>query len=515
MPWAGVWHRGPWTLPANVAELILRFADNQNEELRWRAVQGLSPGRETAKHLTTAQVVPVLIKRLADRSEKVREAAAIVLSQRAESVLAIDPAIVPILVRALDDTVPSVCGHAARLLAFISRRLTSIQRADALAGIDRAADRFASGQEDYSMHFEAMSTSASGFLKTQRGLLLEPPEWDVPALLAEFAFPTKPDRLLSPGECSRRLGAAYAMAPQQTIAAAIKAILDWSDRKVETIRDLSDAAAAHGAAHWLMTLGPAAESALDALDAMAEKNRNSYARDQARSASEFIRRSLLVESVTHGEAISGAEHLSPRSRIASLARVLKEDKPAGPDHVALLPEMIDCLADPDAYVRARSAELLVQFPPTTLGVSDALPSLQKLLTDDAIAEVGITGDYEMEGVLYHWHLERHSPRASAIQALLHFGRVPAGDAMLGAMIAASMTAAVVCGKLVAPHRFRIVQWQSAVAAAGGLSLAEPLIRAVREHCLNQALPGKNADNLALAAKVELSDVIRQLSGRLV
>src|SRR5262249_47556760 len=143
----------------------------------------------------------------------------------------------------------------------------------------------------------------------------------------------------------------------------------------------------------------------------------------------FIRGSLLVEPDTSpGEP-------SARGRIASLARGLEQGGSASMDHAAVVPALIEGLAHPDPYVRARSAEVLASLLPDGLGVSDAIPALEGLLADEAIAEVGVSGPFWGEGRLYHWHRRRWSPRGWAIRALFWIGRVPKGGAMLGAMVA--------------------------------------------------------------------------------
>jgi hypothetical protein len=159
LPWAGVYHRGPWILPPNAAELILRLANHRDNELRWRAVQGLAAGRETAKHLATPQVVPVLVARMSDADDHVRDAAAFALSQRGEAVLDICPNVVPTLMHTLQGGTPSACGHAARLLAILAHRLTPAQRREALAGIKGASGRFASKEGCY-VNFDSMGIEA-------------------------------------------------------------------------------------------------------------------------------------------------------------------------------------------------------------------------------------------------------------------------------------------------------------------------------------------------------------------
>jgi hypothetical protein len=140
LPWTGVYH--PWRLPANAFNLILQLARSRHKDLRWRAVQGLDPVRGAAGHLAAAQVVAVLLERLSDDYNRIRAAAALALAEMGEMVLNADPAAVPALIAALDphtsldwgdrapslDSDASACGHAARLLAALSHRLTALER---------------------------------------------------------------------------------------------------------------------------------------------------------------------------------------------------------------------------------------------------------------------------------------------------------------------------------------------------------------------------------------------------
>lgn len=450
LPRVGPWHLGPWLLPANAIGLILRLAGHRDADLRWRALRGLEVGSEAAKLIPELRIVPVLIRGLSDRDPRVRWAAALALSQRGESVLAIDPAAVDEMIRMLDDTEPCACGHAARWLAMVSHRLTEAQRADSLAGVERAVARFA-GQQGSLVHFGSMSIIASPFLERQLEPLRKPIEWDVRRLLAEFAFLHRGDGRLTPAECDRRLADAYAGDPDATIGVAIEAVRDPVDRAV-----------AIGAANWLMTLGPAAGSALpavDAMDARSERERDRYARDRARAAAAFIRGALLVEP-ERGERGASTDAGAPSSR-------------------------------------------------------RGIPSLVALLTDETFVEVGIVGRYEYEGRLSHWRRERRCPRATAIDALFRIGHVPEGDRMLRAMIAESARATVVCAGGAVPHRFGIAEWRAAAEAAGGLSVAEPAVRSAWQQCRRRACSGEDPDGSALACSRELEEVVRQLSGRLV
>src|SRR5262249_44612779 len=157
-------------------------------------------------------------------------------------------------------------------------------------------------------------------------------------LLESLAYPTKQDRRLSCAECDRRLGDLYVRAPKTTIAAAVKVVREARNRD-----------AAIGAAFWLMTLGPAAEAALPALDKMATGKLDSYAQREARHAAEFIRKSMKVKPDVSPEITSR----SGRQRVA----FLKEIDSSGLDRRALITELSGLLEHRDAYVRAGSAEL--------------------------------------------------------------------------------------------------------------------------------------------------------------
>jgi HEAT repeat protein len=541
LPWVGVYHRGPWILPANAAELILRLADNNDNELRWRAVQGLAVEHETAKHLTNAQVVPVLLRRLSDDSNRVRNAAAHALSQMGESVLDLDAAVVPALLRTLDgnpssargrksasldsdssaegfdllfeplnpgeftslDSDSSACGHVARLLVALAHRLTPAQRQEALAGIERAARRYAAQGERY-VTFHGMWTPAAPFLEEQQRLLSRPAPWSLSELFAMLAFPNQEAEQLSTSECDGRLADAYTRAPQQTIAAAVQALDDSSNRS-----------ASLGAAEWLSTLGPAAEPALPTLDEMAQRRLDSYHEERVRAAREVIRSSLLVTPDPGEETSAGPGGPPARNRIASLTHALEENALSAEEGAAAVPELIAALGHSDPYVRAGSADLLATLAPAVSQVSPAIPALERLLADDAVAAVGISGLVELEGRLYHWREERRCPREAALRALFTLGWVPPGDRMLRAMLAESTRTAVLFGGKALPHCFTLAQWRSAVAAAGGLAVADPMIRTARQQCRNQAWSGNKPDPVVYAAEAELAEVIRHLSGRLV
>ena len=160
LPWVGVYHRGPWILPSSAAGVLLKLAENRDDELRWRAVQGLAPGRESARHLAQDTVVRVLAGKLSDQSQLVREAAALALVQRGLAVFDLAGNLAPVLMQALDDASPSVCGHAARLLALVSERLSAAERKEAAAAADKAAKRFASRGNAY-VQFESLGVQAA------------------------------------------------------------------------------------------------------------------------------------------------------------------------------------------------------------------------------------------------------------------------------------------------------------------------------------------------------------------
>jgi hypothetical protein len=503
LPWEGVFHRGPWVLPPNAADLILRLALNKNKEIRWRAVQGLSAGRETAKHLTAAQVIPVLIQGLSDRYNRIRDAAAYALSQRAESVVGIDPRNVDAVIAALEsraafewgdghaglDDGASACGHAARLLATVSHRLDATQRQHALAGVESAICHL-TGKHSRVM-FDSIGVQASHFLKEQLGPLRDPREWGVQDLLESLAFPSKQDRRLSCAECDRQLGDEYSRAPGTTLAAVIR-----------TVREATNRDAAIGGALWLMTLGPAAESALPALESMASGKLDGYAQRQAKDAAEFIRKSLTVEPDASAAVLGSA-----RQRVAFLKEMNPPDLERGS-----LAELSELREHRDAYVRAAAADLLAKAAPAAGDAKAAIPFLENMLGEEAAVEVGISGPIEFEGRLYHWRRERRSPRASAVHALFALDQVPLGGRVLKALLAESVHPAVILGQCSVPHRFSFEEWCRAATAAGGLGVAEPKIRATRQQCREQ---GWTADGSAFATELELAEIIRQLSGRLV
>jgi len=508
LPWTGV-YRGPWTLPANAAALILRLADSQDKELRWRAVQGLVEGRgETAKHLSAAQVLPVLFKRLSDDHNRIRSAAAMALPQHSESVLQIQTGAVPLLIRALEghqsrawggpdfglDSDASVAGHAARLLAALSNHLPPAQRQEALAGIDRAARRYADRQEEY-VTFHHTGIPASRFLRQQGDRLANPTQWSLAELLVEFASPGREDGMLSPSDCNRRLADAFGREPELAIGAAIQAVNASGNRT-----------AAVGAAQWLMTLGPAAEAALLALDVMATGPLDDHARGQARAASTYIRQSLLVPREGAQDGFQGEG--SARQQIVRLLGAAQASDRASLGRGVLIAEVIGLIEHPDAYVRAGAAEGLAMLMPTSDELAGAIPVLERMLADEGFAEVGIAGTYACEGRLYHWRQERRSPRAGAIEALFAAGWIPEGDRMLEAMLAEAVHAKVTCGRCAVPRAFAIPLWQAAVDTAGGFSALEPRMRAVRQQCQSQPWPG-------YVCATGLAEVIRQLSGRLV
>lgn len=466
LPSEGIWRRGGlWSLPSNICGLILRLTQNHNDTLRWRAVQGLGLklGREVVQHLPDERVVPILIERLSDPDDRVRAAASQALSQRAASVFAIDTGVVPALIHALDDEDSSVCGHSARLLAALSDRLSPTHRAGALAGVERAARRLA-GRTDCYVRFDSMSILAGRFLERQIHPIRRPPDWSVLELFAEIAFPRKQDRRLPLIECDRRLADAYVEDPARLIAAAIEAVRDADERDVSI-----------GAADWLATLGPPAATALPALEVMSGRDGDRYVSSYSRDSIAFIRRSMELAS---------------------------EPIETGP------PIGIEALDQPDPIVRARAARRIALTTADAPGIFQAIPALLRWLDNEASVEVGIAGRFEFRGLidpgprLHHWHQKRWSPRAEAIRALVHLGRVPEGDRMLRALVAESRQTEIVCARRSsAPHRFGIEIWRAAVDAGGGISAARSTIRA--------AWSGAE-----VACKTELDQVLRRLEARL-
>ena len=198
------------------------------------------------------------------------------------------------------------------------------------------------------------------------------------------------------------------------------------------MRAAGDRNAAVGAALWLMTLGPAAEPALEALDDMAGGKLDDYARGQARAASTYIRQALLI---TRDGEVPPQGGPRARQQIARLLRAAAEPVPFGGARGTLTSELIGLLEHPDAYVRAGAAEGLALLMLTSDEVATAIPTLERMLADEDFAELGIAGEFKCEGRVFHWRRERRSPRAHAIQALFAVGRIPNSDRMLKAMLA--------------------------------------------------------------------------------
>jgi hypothetical protein len=332
----------------------------------------------------------------------------------------------------------------------------------------------------------------SPYLKRQRQLIAKAPAWSAAELFLELAYPGKQDWTIAPAACDRRLASHYARAPGQTIAEAIQVI--GTDGNLN---------AAIGAAQWLMTLGPAAEPALGALDRMGPMG--SYAQQQARKASQFIRQSLLV---TPEPSDTGQ---SARRDVSRLRReVISADDP-GSVHGTLVEQLLGFLGHPDAYVRTKAANGLATVPLTRSQRADVTPLLERMLADDEAAEAGIIGEYECGGRLFHWRQVRYAPRSGAARALSAAGHIPEGDHTFNAMLAEAMHTEVVCGDAGLPVRFAIGLWRMAVEAAGGLSVVAPILHAAQQRCQTQPSLGSKAP---YACADELSDVIRQLSGRL-
>jgi hypothetical protein len=324
-----------------------------------------------------------------------------------------------------------------------------------------------SRRRDAYVSFGSLSVPASSFLKGPRDRLEDPQDWALADLFAGFAVPGSEDRL-SPPDCDRRLAQAYARQPDKVITAAI-----------EAVRAASDRWAMLGAAQWLASLGPAAERALPALEAVAGAL-DSYAQDRMLEASTFIRQSLLIA----------------------------REREADTSSVAALTDQLD---HPDVVVRAKAAEELALRSPSPEEIAAALPRLEHMLADESSAEIGVAGLYECQGRLVHWRHERRSPRASAARALFAIGRVPPDDRMLAAMLGEVMHAQAICGAAAMPPRFTIAHWRLAAEAAGGLARAEPRIRAARQQCRSAPWPGHSGPQVCEA---ELAEVIEVLSGRL-
>jgi hypothetical protein len=71
---------------------------------------------------------------------------------------------------------------------------------------------------------------------------------------------------------------------------------------------------------------------------------------------------------------------------------------------------------------------------------------------------------------------------------------------------------VICGDKTIPTRFPLPYWRAAIEAAGGIAVADALIRAARQECSNQPWHGNDASCQCAA---ELGEVARVLSERLI
>lgn len=483
LPWTGVYRRGPWELPSNLAKLPLWLAENRNSELRWRAVQGLELTRDAVRHLSPEQVIPVLVQRLADPINRIRNSAAYSLAQRGETVLDHEPDLVAKLLAVLDgndsadfgdqyrllDDDATACGHAARLLAAIAHRMSAKQRRDAVARIDRVITVVTARGNPY-VSFGSMGRQAVAVLEQQRKFIEQPTTWNLPELFAAFAWCHNQDTRLSPQECDQRLATAYRTDPIGTVNTAISQLVPTAERS-----------ALFGAAKWLATLGPVAAPALDALDRISSEGSDSYVREQCQTIAKWIRASV---------------------------RVIPEPTSTTGDF-ATIEELLALLRHDDPLVRWGAANLLTRFPPSSLQFRT---SLEDLLTEESFAEVGIPGPMESEGRLYHWHRARRSPRLAAIRAFFTLGSVPTGDRLLLAMLAESARAVIVCGNQGTPSKFSFEEWKLAVDAAGGFRVAEQHLRTARQSARNAVWSNQDSDGVAVATATNLDAVIRRWDG---
>lgn len=238
LPWLGVYHRGLWTLPSNMAHVLLPLASNQDNELRWRAVQGLMPGRKVERWLRREETCPILVDALTDPQKEVRSAAALALAEIGEEVLRYCPDVIDHLISAVDDEDEGASGHAARLLATLASHLKGNQKAEALKRTKAAAKRFR--RSGSYVHFMSMGIQADAFLVNQHNAIRAPAAWTLERLWQAYAFPEKEDNVLKPAEVNRRLADAFKADSKQTTQSAIDVLAEASDRS-----------AVLGAAKWL------------------------------------------------------------------------------------------------------------------------------------------------------------------------------------------------------------------------------------------------------------------------
>lgn len=129
-------------------------------------------------------------------------------------------------------------------------------------------------------------------------------------------------------------------------------------------------------------------------------------------------------------------------------------------------------------IRYYAAEALIsmgRFVRTDRSSAEQLArQLRPMLSDPSEEVVGVTGETEVRGRLYHWRSERRSLSEVAIRALLAIEAELTGPEVLEAMIAQLTGAIVQCGNTALTPQYCISQWRKVCEAAGGIPACEPM-----------------------------------------
>jgi hypothetical protein len=447
-------------------------------------MQNFENQSDAANSLADGEVVPVLMECLSDRYGRIRNAAALGLANRGPIVLKLHPDNIDALIDALKqnpsakwgsspklDSEASPCGHIAHLLACGADQLTAQQRKVALARIKNAGERFRGKDDEYVM-LGGTWHNAHQYLQKQYERLAKPPQKTLVHLLAEIAFPMNDDRFRPLLEADRDLADRYEKSPEAFLASLRKQLPKSSP-------------AGRGAAEWLRKIGPAASAVLKELDSKA----------------------ATITPPASAWEIAG---------IANFIRWSKKFKQQPPTKKSksspTFSESIAMLKSSDAYTRAVAARALGLQPEMDSPMNQkTVTALESLLKDDASIEFGVMGRREVDGRLYFWCMERTTPRASAINALIAIGYQPEDDGLFRSMVAESKRAAVICGEKVIARQFPIEHWRLAIEGAGGMSKCERLLNRLLKELGEQ--PYSKDVNEQYACSDEIKRVLASLTLR--
>lgn len=494
LPWLGVYNRGPWTLPNNLAHLLIPLAANHDDEIRWRAVQGMMPGKKVEQWLRRDETCPVLAEALSDSRTEIRHAAALALAEIGSEVLEHCPQIIDRLITAVDDQDAGVCGHSSRLLAILANQLNSKQRAQALKRTKAASRRFRHSQSY--VHFVMTGIPADRFLSDQHKAISRPVEWTLEKLWEVYAFQDREECTLKPRAVNDRLASAFRENPDSVIASA-----------VGVLRKAGDRTTVLGAAKWLTTVGPAASSAIPAIESCGGGRFDSYIDGEMNLACRLIR-----------EAIEFDENSAAGPTDMRIARQLVEEDAPGQ---TLSPDAWrEHLEQDDWLARFQTLTALANAGRAYRDSGSSTMELQEMvcpsLRDESHDTVSITGEYRNGDQIYQWRRQRRSVAGAAVRAMFALGAHLRSSDLFDAMLREATQAYVRCGATVIVSEYSDEEWCLACESAdGGFSRGERRIRAARQQCRTSVWHGTVYDPLEAVAESHLRQVILRLSGRLV